>query len=425
MMPKAAEANEKMAWWREARFGLFIHWGLYAVPAGVWKGKPCPAVSEWIMKREAIPVREYEQLAPQFNPVRFDAEEWVELAKAAGMKYIVITAKHHDGFAMYHSACTDYNIVDATPFKRDPMRELAAACRKAGLKLCFYYSQYQDWHHPDAGGNDWDYPDNEAKQFERYMQDKALPQVRELLTRYGPVGLIWFDTPMALTAEQSGRLAAAVRELQPDCLINSRVGGGFHDYKSTGDNAIPADVYDEDWEVPATLNDTWGFKLHDHNWKSARQLVRLLIDVNRKGGNYLLNIGPRADGTIPEPSVEILREVGRWMETNGEAIYGTRACPTFPYTLPWGNMTYKPGKLFLHIFDWRPRIVIAGLRSRVRSAYLLADAELKLEYVQHPSAFGQKMHRLQLSLPEAAQHPIAAVVVLELEGELTVDRLTL
>ncbi|UUZ94197.1 alpha-L-fucosidase [Paenibacillus sp. P25] len=328
--------TDKMTWWREAKFGLFIHWGLYALPAGIWKGREYPGIGEWIMKRAQIPVEEYERLAQEFNPIRFSAEEWVDLAVEAGMKYIVITAKHHDGFAMFGSACSAFNIVDATPFKRDPMKELAEVCAQRGIKLCFYYSQWQDWHHPDAAGNHWDYPDQEAKSFERYMQEKGLPQIRELLTQYGPIGLIWYDTPMDITEEQSRAFAGAVRELQPDCLINSRVGHHFHDYVSTGDNMIPANIYPVDWEVPATLNDTWGYKKNDNHWKSAKELVRLLVDINRKGGNYLLNIGPRADGTVPEASVSILREVGRWMRVNGEAIYGTSPCPSFPYELSWG-----------------------------------------------------------------------------------------
>lgn len=424
-MAKAVQGNEeKMAWWREARFGMFIHWGLYALPAGVWKGQNIPGIGEWIMKRASVPVEEYAQLAGEFNPVRFDAEEWVALAKAAGMKYIVITAKHHDGFAMYRSACSPYNIADATPFGRDPMAELAEACRKEGLRLCFYYSQYQDWHHPDAAGNDWDYPDAQAKDFDRYMREKGLPQVRELLSQYGPIGLIWYDTPMEISERQSRDFAAAVREVQPDCLINSRVGHQFHDYVSTGDNMIPSDVFDVDWEVPATLNDTWGFKTHDHEWKSARDLIRLLVDINRKGGNYLLNIGPKADGTIPQPSVDILREVGRWMQVNGDSIYGTVPCPTFPYELSWGDVTHKPGKLFLHFFHWKAGDnTIFGIQNRVKRAYLLADPDKDLPVVQQPTNASQKLHRMRVTLPAEAPDPVASVVVLEYEGELGIDRM--
>lgn len=420
---KQNDSESKLAWWREARFGLFVHWGLYAVPAGVWNGEPLPSVGEWIMKRARIPAKEYERLAGRFNPTRFDAKEWVRLAQEAGMKYIVITAKHHDGFAMFRSAVSGFNIADATPFGRDPLRELADACGEAGIRLGFYYSHYQDWHHPDAAGNDWDYPDEAGKRFDRYMEEKALPQVRELLAGYGPLGLIWYDTPMAITAGQSRRFAEAVRELQPDCLVNSRVGHGFHDYVSTGDNQVPAEVFDTDWEMPATMNHTWGYKERDTRWKSAGELIRVLVDVNRKGGNFLLNVGPRADGTIPEASADILREIGRWLRTNGEAIYGTSPCPTFPYKLLWGEMTHRPGKLYLHFFAWRPGgIVLFGLQNRVRRAYLLADPEKEVTVQQFPSDATQKLNRMRIDLPQEAPDPDVSVVVLEYEGELGVDK---
>jgi alpha-L-fucosidase len=420
---KKHAGRDKLAWWREAKFGLFIHWGLYALAAGSWKGQEVQSVGEWIMKRAAIPVREYELLAGQFNPVKFNAKEWVDLAVAAGMKYIVITAKHHDGFAMFRSACSGYNIVDATPYRRDPMAELAEACGRGGIKLCFYYSHFQDWHHPDAFGNNWDYPDGAGKDCDRYIREKALPQMRELLTQYGPIGLIWYDTPGEITEEQSRQFASVIRELQPDCLINSRVGHGFYDYISTGDNAVPARVFEADWEIPATLNHTWGFKENDHNWKDAGELIRLLVNINGKGGNYLLNVGPRADGTIPEPSVRLLQEVGRWVKTNGEAIYGTIAGPEFPYELAWGDVTHKPGKLFLHIFNWRAAFVLFGLCNRVTRAYLLADSNTHVTVVQHPTNASQAMHRMQVYLPQVQPDPIATVVVLEYEGELAVDRL--
>ncbi len=232
-----AAREKRLQWWRDARFGMFIHWGLYAVPAGEWKGKQIPGIGEWIMNRARIPVDEYEQLATQFNPVNFNAEEWVRVAKDAGMKYITITAKHHDGFAMFGSKASRYNIVDATPFHRDPLKELAAACQKAGIKLCFYYSQTQDWHEPDADGNTWDFPDESKKDFAKYLKEKAIPQVRELLTNYGPIGMIWFDTPRKITKEQSEELAALVHQLQPQCLVNGRVGHNAGDYDSAGDNS--------------------------------------------------------------------------------------------------------------------------------------------------------------------------------------------
>ena len=268
----ASDKDRRMAWWREAKFGMFIHWGLYAVPAGRWHEKPIPGIGEWIMNYVQIPIPEYEKLAQQFNPVKFNADEWVGIAKDAGMKYIVITAKHHDGFAMFASKASAYNIVDATPWHRDPMKELAAACRRHGLRLCFYYSHAQDWHEPDAVGNVWDFPKEKDQKgpkegFDDYMARKALPQVRELLTQYGPIGLIWYDTPHRITEPQSRQFVDLVRQLQPDCLVNSRVGYNLGDYGSEGDNAIPDGARPGDWETPATINDTWGFKSYDDNWR--------------------------------------------------------------------------------------------------------------------------------------------------------------
>src|SRR4030095_4847250 len=313
----ADELKEKrLRWFREARFGMFIHWGLYAVPAGEWSGKLIPGLGEWIMNRAKIPVAEYEQLAPRFNPVKFNAEEIVSLAKNAGMKYIVITSKHHDGFAMYHSQVSKFNIVDATPFKRDPLKELAAAAQNAGIKLCFYYSQTQDWHEPDAVGNDWDFPDDTKKNFQKYLDEKVKPQVTEILSNYRPIGLIWFDTPRNITMEQSQQLVDLVHRIQPDTLVSGRVGHGLGDYDSAGDNQISRARAERIWETPVTINDTWGFKSYDQNWKPVPILVRQLVQVISQGGNYLLNVGPTAEGVIPQPSVERLTQVGDWLRVN-------------------------------------------------------------------------------------------------------------
>jgi len=257
-----ARDNARLDWWRAARFGMFIHWGLYAIPAGHWHGELVPGrdgrrpQGEWIQFVACIPGEKYGALASQFNPVRFDADAWVSLAKRAGQKYLVITAKHHDGFCLFDSAATSYDIVDATPFGRDPMKELARACQEQGIKLCFYYSQTQDWHHPGGVGNDWDGVET-AKDFAAYLDDIVKPHLRELLTNYGPIGLIWFDTPREITAEQSRELADLVHELQPGCLVNGRVGNGFGDYAQSGDNKIPEQQLSVDWETPATMNDTW------------------------------------------------------------------------------------------------------------------------------------------------------------------------
>ncbi len=240
MAKKTTTKGDIHKWWREARFGMFIHWGLYAVPAGIWRGKDIPGIGEWIMHRAQIPVKEYEKLAGRFNPTGFNAEEWAQLAKDAGMKYLVITSKHHDGFAMFASKADPYNIVSATPYKKDPMKDLARACRKRGIRLCFYYSQDQDWHEPEATGNTWDWPKKTKRGFAEYLEAKVKPQLTELLTKYGPLGLIWFDTSRQITRAQSLDLKRFVHKLQPDCLVSGRVGNDVGDYGSMGDNQIPS-----------------------------------------------------------------------------------------------------------------------------------------------------------------------------------------
>ena len=414
-----AERDRRLKWFREARFGLFIHWGLYAVPAGEWKGKLVPGIGEWIMNRAQIPVAEYEELTKQFNPVEFDADAWVRLARDAGMKYLVITSKHHDGFAMYHSKVSKFNIVDATPFRRDPLKELSEACRKYGVRLGFYYSQTQDWHERDAVGNDWDWPADRKRDFQRYLDEKVKPQVSELLTNYGPVGLIWIDTPRDITREQSKELVDLVHKLQPDCLVSGRVGHGLGDYDSAGDNQISVGEVRRDWETPVTMNDTWGFKRDDQNWKPVGILIRQLVQVSSRNGNYLLNVGPTAEGRIPAPSVERLTQVGRWLKANSESVYGARPSP-FPYEQAWGIITTKPGRVYLHVFEWpRGELALYGLKSKVRRAYLLSNrAALKFTQ-QSDAALGHEA--LTLKLPASAPDTYDSVIALEVEGEPQVD----
>jgi alpha-L-fucosidase len=336
---EAAERREaRIQWFREARFGMFIHWGLYAIPAGVWKTNVhAEGYSEWIMFDEKIPVREYERFARQFNPVRFDAQAWAGIARKAGMKYVVLTTKHHDGFSMFKSGRTRYNIVDATPFKRDVTGELADACRKAALRFGCYYSVDRDWYRPLGPGNGykqnnvWDYPASRKEDFDLYFSNFAKPQVEELLVQYRP-DLLWFDGIDMMSDLQVEELYRAIRKLQPDCVVNSRIKTcrfpdrippRYCDYISTGDNEIADKVLGFEWENPGTMNTSYGYNRNDHNWVEAREILFRLIDIVSKGGNYLLNVGPTAEGLIPQPSLDRLMEVGEWMEKNQAAIYGT------------------------------------------------------------------------------------------------------
>jgi alpha-L-fucosidase len=425
---KVDPAREKrLEWFREAKYGLFIHWGLYAIPAGQWNGKRSLGIGEWVMFRSRVPVKEYEQLATRFNPVKFNADEWVNLAKDAGMKYIVITSKHHDGFAMFKSNVSAYNIVDATPFKRDVLKELADACARGGIRLGFYYSQSQDWHEKNGAGNTWDFGPDQQKDYDEYLRGKAEPQVRELLTRYGKVALIWFDTPRMMTGDRAHRFTRIVRELQPDTLIDGRLGAEG-DYRSTGDNVIPSGVSGDAWEVPATINHTWGYRTDDTDWKSPGQITFKLIDIVSKGGNYLLNVGPTAEGVIPQASQDILRTVGRWLQVNGEAVYGAGPTPfgdelgepspkgakdlrgdLLVYQQTQWRVTTKPGKLYITFFD-EPRVpfAIPSMKNRITRAYRLAD--------KAPVAMKTENGRTYLDLERPIFDPMATVVVVEFDG---------
>jgi alpha-L-fucosidase len=422
------ERDARMQWWREARFGMFIHWGLYAVPAGEWKGQRSKEIGEWIMSWANIPRAEYEPLASQFNPIKFDAAKIVGAARDAGMKYIVITSKHHDGFAMYDSAASDYDIVDRTPYKKDPMRALADEARRQGIRFAFYYS-IMDWHHPSqyvkapgkfetAGHSKTEMREGQKPVYVAYMK----AQLKELITQYDPA-VLWFDGEWVdWWTEADGKdLYQYVRGLKPSIVINNRVGKGRKgmeglnksDQEYSGDfgtpeQQIPASgLPGVDWESCMTMNTTWGFKSYDDQWKSAETLVRNVIDTASKGGNYLLNVGPTAEGEIPAPSLERLAAIGRWMKINSEAIYGTTAGP-FSQQLPWGRATLKGATLYLHVFDWPADGVLRlpGFRETVTRAYLLVDRGTTLK--TEPSDAG-----LAITVPKSAPDPVATVIALE------------
>jgi len=411
-----------MEWWREARFGLFIHWGLYAQPAGEWKGEEVPGISEWIMARAKIPVKEYERLAETFNPVKYDADQWVSLAKQAGMKYIVITSKHHDGFAMFHSKASSYNIVDATPFDRDPLKELAAACEKHDIRLGFYYSQAQDWHEPggtywniEQGEPHWD-PELVREPLMNYVEGKAVPQVKEILENYGGLDILWWDTPRGMT-EEAAQVLQEVADDYPAMLTNNRLYRSWPGDFSTPEQHVPPTGLDYDWEVCMTMNTSWGYKHYDHNWKSSETLIRMLVDIASKGGNLLLNVGPTEEGLIPQPSVERLEAIGEWMAVNGESIYGTEASPFFK--LPWGRCTKKETEkgttLYLHVFQWPEDqlLRVPGINAKVKSVSLLSDRSQRLSSRSDGTD-------LIIELPEAMPDPVNTVVAVETKGRVEV-----
>jgi alpha-L-fucosidase len=399
---------------------MFIHWGVYSVPAGVWDGTNVTrSGAEWIMNRGRITMAEYQKLPAQFNPVKFNADDWVKLAKAAGMKYIVITSKHHDGFAMFHSQASNFNIYDATPFKRDPLKELADACKKEGIKLGFYYSQAQDWNHPGgaASGGHWDLAQDGS--MDDFVDRVDVPQIKELLSNYGPVAVLWWDTPTGMNTERAEKLLPLLK-LQPNIISNNRLDshhltGDFE----TPEQRIPATgIEGKDWETCMTINRTWGYRSYDHDWKSTETLVRNLVDIASKGGNYLLNVGPTSEGLIPEPSIERLREIGKWMDVNSVAIYGTTASPF--ENLKWGRCTKKVtdngATLYLHVFDWPAdgKLLVPGLRNKVQSATLLAGGK-KL-------ATAQSADGVTITVPAEAPDKISSTIVMKVDGKLELNQ---
>jgi alpha-L-fucosidase len=413
---ESKEAYEaRMKWWHDARFGMFIHWGVYSVPAGEYQGKVYPGLGEWLMNDAKIPVSEYEKFAHQFNPVKFDAAEWVRIAKDAGIKYIVITSKHHDGFALWDSKVSGYDIVDFAPFGKDVLKALSEECAKEGITLCFYHS-IMDWHHPDANAENW------AKYREKYLK----PQLKELLTGYGKPGVMWFDGEWVKewTEDQGKDLYNFVRNLQPDIIINNRVGKGRQgmqgmnkDTSFVGDFGTPeqeilSTASAMAWESCMTMNDTWGFKTSDTNWKSSETLVKNLTDIVSKGGNFLLNVGPTSEGLIPSPSVERLKEIGDWLKVNGKAIYGVRQLKNYKEGDDIRYTMSADGKFInAFIFSWpQKELNIRQIKPAEGSIIRLVglDSDLKWKY--------NETNGLTVELPDQANLPCKYVWVLKIEG---------
>ena len=425
--------EQRIAWWREAKFGMFIHWGIYSLPGGEWKGAKVSGYAEHLMRKEKILRKDYLDLAHQFNPVLFNAEEWILHAKQAGMKYFIITSKHHDGFAMFDSKVSDFTIVKQTPFKRDPMAELAAAAKKYGVKFGFYYSHAFDWEHPDAPGNDWEYknPGGDLNLYDgrnwydlhpdllpkavKYVNEKAIPQIKELLVKYHP-DIIWFDTQQKLPLSENIRILKAIRETDANVVVNGRLarygGGNFGDYLNTADR--PAEFYPVtgDWEAIPTTNESYGYHKYDSSHKPVGHFIQLLANAASRGGNLLMNIGPKGDGAFDDKDLAILNGIGKWMDKNGESIYGTEASP-----LPlqsWGVSTLKGNKIYLHVFEWPKdgKLYVAGQIEKINKAYLLTDPtkKIKIDYLRSGD--------LQLGVAQQAPDSINTVIVLEFGGNI-------
>jgi len=422
--PTQAE-QQRVAWFRDAKFGMFMHWGLYSKMAGYWKGRKVGG-GEWAVKLSKLPIEEYRALAREFNPVKFNADEWVLLAKSAGMKYMVITSKHHDGFAMFGSKVSPYNIVDATPFKRDPIKELKEACDRHGLKFGLYYSHAQDWNEPDAYGNNWSFP-GYKRNMDKYLDEKSLPQIRELCENYRPA-ILWFDTAGEITQARAEQIAGMARSLVPGILINSRIKLGkpiglpVTDFDGSGDNEAFSQYHKVPWELCGTLNKSWAYKEWDKEFRPVSELLFRLIDAVSKNGNYLLNVGPTAEGVITEPYASRLREMGAWLKVNGEAIYG---CGGTAFGTEFGDYgkvdgkrkfipapanwrcTTKPGKIYIHVLNWPKdgRLELPALKENITKAYLLVDPSAQVTVTQ-------TVNHVMLTLPEKAPDPVASVVCL-------------
>jgi len=409
----AVVETSRTAWWEKARFGMFIHWGVYTIPSGAYNGKDYPGLGEWLMHDASIPVATYKEYAKKFNPTEYNPEEWVRMAKAAGMKYIVITTKHHDGFALFDSQASDWNVVKASPYGKDLIKPLAEACRKQGMKLGFYYSQANDWGNKGGAAARGHWDEAQKGSFDDYIDRVAVPQVREILTKYGDVAELWWDVPTDMTKERAAKFLPLLA-LQPNIITNDRLGGEVKGDLFTPEQYIPATGIKGLWETCMTMNDTWGFKEKDHNWKSGKSLIRNLIETASKGGNYLLNVGPEPSGKFPAPIISRLEEIGQWMKVNAESIYGTTASPF--RVLTWGRATERleangNTTIYLHVYNWPAdgRLVVPGLENKVISASLLASGKALTTV--------KETDQVVVNVPYTATDATATVIKLTVKGK--------
>ena len=402
----------------EGNYAMFIHLGLYSHLANKVKGKTYYGIGEWIMEKRMadIPVDEYKDIAKEFNPTQFDAKAIAQLAKDAGMKYIIITSKHHDGFAMYDSKSNDFNVVKATPYKRDPMKDLAKACKEVGIGFGFYYSHNQDWTFP--GGNNGPTVDAKGKpaNFEDYFQKKCVPQVKEITSEYGPIEIVWFDTPGDMPKKYAEQLIEIVRKNQPNALVCGRVGGGLGDYQSLGDMEVPSENVEGMWETVDTTNDSWAYAHYDQNWKTPKVILERLIATVARGGTYMLNIGPRGDGSVPAHAAESLRKSGEWIRRYPQVVYATDASP-WKHALPWGDVTVKGQKMFLTVNQWPSsgQLFLPGLQTAITSAKLLKGDTS--EAITHHVENGWTCFKV----PQAGPEKLISVIEVDLAGKPVVD----